>query len=451
MADLLALSEAVLDGGKGVNEVGPINRINHQLSVVADGIAVVEAFSHSVLFETDDGLLAFDASNVGGGARVVAAARRWRAARFNTLVFTHGHLDHVGGSGAFIDDASERGDPRPQVVGHANVAKRFERYRLTAGYNRVINERQFGQFRRRGYSISGGSGGSGGSDGADGETFLPETVPAPDVAYEDRHEFSVGGLAVELNHARGETDDHTWAWIPEHKAVCAGDFFIWNFPNAGNPQKAQRYPLEWARALKAIAARNPELFLPAHGLPIAGAERIRAVLLEVAETLERLVADTLALMNEGARLDDIVHSVRVPPALLAKPYLQPLYDEPEFVVRNVWRLYGGWYDGNPAHLRPPQDAVLAGEVAHLAGGAVALAKRAETWADQDMRLACQLVEFAALADPEDAAVQAIRAEVYQRRRDAETSLMAKGIFGAAANESKDRAEHGGQSGKGGGS
>lgn len=439
MADLLALSEAVLDGGKGVNEVGPINRINHQLSVVADGIAVVEAFSHCVLFETDDGLLAFDASNLGGGARVVAAARRWRAARFNTLVFTHGHLDHVGGSGAFIEDASERGDPRPSVVGHANVAKRFERYRLTAGYNRVINERQFGQFRRRGYSISGGP---------DGETFLPETVPAPDVAYEDRHEFNVGGLAVELNHARGETDDHTWAWIPEHKAVCAGDFFIWNFPNAGNPQKAQRYPLEWARALKAIAARNPELFLPAHGLPIAGAERIRTVLLEVAETLERLVGDTLALMNEGARLDDIVHSVRVPPALLAKPYLQPLYDEPEFVVRNVWRLYGGWYDGNPAHLKPPQDAVLAGEVAHLAGGAMALAKRAETWADQDMRLACQLVEFAALADPEDAAVQAIRAEVYQRRRDAETSLMAKGIFGAAANESKDRAERSAHAGKG---
>lgn len=434
MADLLALSEAVLDGGKGLAEVGPINRINHQLSVVADGIAVVEAFSHCVLFETDDGLLAFDASNVGGGARVVAAVRCWRAARFNTLVFTHGHLDHVGGSGAFLEDASERGDPRPQVVGHANVAKRFERYRLTAGYNRVINERQFGQFRRGGYTIF------------DGETFLPETVPAPDVAYQDRHEFSVGGLAVELNHARGETDDHTWAWIPDHKAVCAGDFFIWNFPNAGNPQKAQRYPLEWARALRDIAARNPALFLPAHGLPIAGVERICGVLLEVAETLERLVGDTLALMNEGARLNDIVHSVRVAPEVLAKPYLKPMYDEPEFVVRNVWRLYGGWYDGNPAHLKPPQDAALAGEVAHLAGGAVALAKRAETWADQDMRLACQLVEFAALVAPEDATVQGIRAEVYQRRRDAETSLMAKGIFGAAANESKARAA--GASGEG---
>ena len=427
MADLLALSEAVLDGGRGLADAGPINRINHQLSVVADGIAVVEAFSHCVLFETDDGLLAFDASNAGGGARVVAAVRRWRAARFNTLVFTHGHLDHVGGSGAFLADASERGDPRPQVAGHANVAKRFERYRLTAGYNRVINERQFGQFRRFGYSMF------------DGETFLPETTPAPDLTYQTTRELDVGGLAVQLNHAKGETDDHTWAWIPAHNAVCAGDFFIWNFPNAGNPQKAQRYPLDWARALRAIVAREPALFLPAHGLPIAGTERIARVLGEVAATLEGLVADTLAMMNEGARLNDIVHSVRVEPAVLAKPYLKPLYDEPEFVVRNVWRLYGGWYDGNPANLKPPADAVLAGEVAHLAGGAVALAKRAETWADQDLRLACQLVEFAALVAPEDATVQGIRGEVYQRRRDAETSLMAKGIFGDAANEAKRRA------------
>src|SRR5690606_11793849 len=147
--------------------------------------------------------------------------------------------------------------------------------------------------------------------------------------------LDIGGLAIELRHARGETDDHTWAWIPRHKAICAGDFFIWNFPNAGNPQKVQRYPADWARALRAMAEQNAELFLPAHGLPIAGAARIRRVLTEVADTLERLVGETLALMNQGARLNDILHTVRVDPAVLEKPYLRPLYDEPEFVVRNI--------------------------------------------------------------------------------------------------------------------
>lgn len=424
MADLLAMSSAVIDGTTSAADVGPLNRINHQLSPIADGIAMVEAFSHCVLFETDDGLVAFDTSNPGGGRKVVDAIRGWRDSRFNTIVYTHGHIDHVGGCGAFIADAEARGLPRPRVAGHVNVPRRFDRYNLTDGYNRIINERQFGQFRRRGYDIS------------DTPRFLPEDSPKPDITYVDTLNLDVGGLAIELKHARGETDDHTWAWVPAHKAICAGDFFIWNFPNAGNPQKVQRYPAEWAAAMRTMADQGAELFLPAHGLPITGAARIRRVLSEVADALEHLVRETLALMNQGARLNDIIHSVSVDPAVLERPYLKPMYDEPEFVVRNIWRLYGGWYDGNPAHLKPARDSALAGEIAALAGGAVKLAERARRVAEQDVRLACQLVEMAALAAPDDAAVHAIRADIYQARRDRETSLMAKGIFGSAANESR---------------
>ena len=71
-------------------------------------------------------------------------------------------------------------------------------------------------------------------------------------------------------------------------------------------------------------------------------------------------------MNAGG-LDDILHSVSVPPATLELPYLRPLYDEPEFVIRNIWRLFGGWWDGNPARLKPPSDAAIGAEVAALAG------------------------------------------------------------------------------------
>lgn len=424
MTDLLALSRAVIDEGKTTADIGPINRINHTLSEIADGVAVVEAFSHCVLFETGDGLVAFDTSNPEGGRKVVEEVRRWRADPFHSIVYTHGHVDHVGGCGAFIEDAESRGHARPCVCGHEHVARRFDRYRMTNGYNRIINERQFGQFRRAGYDIS------------SGETFLPDTSPKPDLTYTDRMTMEIGGLEIELRHAKGETDDHTWAWIPERKAICAGDFFIWNFPNAGNPQKVQRYPLEWARALRDMTTVDAELFLPAHGLPIGGRDRIRRVLTEAADALEGLVTDTVAMMNAGARLNDIVHTVKVAPGVLDRPYLKPMYDEPEFIVRNIWRLYGGWYDGNPANLKPARDEVLASEVAALAGGAHRLAERALELLAEDARLACHLVELAAQAEPTDTRIHEIRAEVFQRRRDGETSLMAKGIFGSAANESR---------------
>ena len=175
---------------------------------------------------------------------------------------------------------------------------------MTNGYNHEVNERQFGQFKRRGYDLAGAS------------HFLPLATPNPHVTYSKNLTLSVGGLQIELNHARGETDDHTRAWIPKHKSICAGDFFIWAFPNAGNPQKAQRYPLEWAAALRDMASRDAELFLPAHWLPICGKDRIHSVLNEVAEVLETMVEQTIDLMNQGASLTDIIHSVSVRSELL---------------------------------------------------------------------------------------------------------------------------------------
>ena len=75
MADLLALSSRIIDTGEAP---GPVNRITHELSEIAGGVAMVEAFSHSVLFKTDDGLVVFDTSGAQGGKLVVDAIRSGR-------------------------------------------------------------------------------------------------------------------------------------------------------------------------------------------------------------------------------------------------------------------------------------------------------------------------------------------------------------------------------------
>lgn len=60
--------------------------------------------------------------------------------------------------------------------------------------------------------------------------------------------------------------------------LCCGDLFIWASPNAGNPQKVQRYPREWAEALRRMATLGVEYLLPGHGMPVIGADRIRQAL-----------------------------------------------------------------------------------------------------------------------------------------------------------------------------
>ncbi len=417
--DPLVLSTRLIDSGSV--DTAP-NRITQQLTEIADGVALVESFSHVVAVDSGDGLIVFDTSSAPTGDAVVTALRAWSDAPVHSIIYTHGHLDHVGGSRSFAADAQRTNAEPPRVIGHENLDARFDRYEHTAGYNQVINRRQFG----------GAAVGAGPQD----RPFLPSRTLRPDTTYRQQLTETVGDLTLELNHCKGETDDHTWTWIPEHRMISAGDQFIWNFPNCGNPQKVQRYPAEWAASLRDMAAKEAELFVPAHGLPIVGRERIARCLITVAETLEQLVSAVVAGMNAGVTLDEIIHGVTVPEETLALPYLRPLYDEPEFVVRNIWRLYGGWHDGNPARLKPPSDRQLAIEVAALAGGVDVLIERALALsASGEHRLACQLIEYAAAAEPESHPVHEARVTVYRSRIGSETSLMSKGIFKSAAAES----------------
>jgi alkyl sulfatase BDS1-like metallo-beta-lactamase superfamily hydrolase len=419
----IELSSRVIDSGV-VDQ--PLNRVTNEITELADNLAIVESFSHSIVWDTGDGLMCFDASGAGSGEAVVQSIRSWRTDPISSLVYTHGHADHVGGSFAFAKDAQSSGAPKPHVIGHQNVDKRIDRYNDTNEWNVRINQRQFGGIRTdMGLDI-----------GENLQQFLPRSTMRTDQSFADQLTIKAGDTTVEFHHARGETDDHLWGWIPEKKWIFTGDFVIWNYPNAGNPQKVQRYALEWAQALRRMIAQGPELLLPAHGLPIEGKERIATVLDDIATSLETLVSQVIAMMNAGETLDTIIHSVSVPQHILDKPYMRPFYDEPEFVVRNIWRLYGGWWDGAASRLKPSPDAAVATELAQLAGGASALMKRAVELAATDLRLACHLADLAGWAAPTDASIHADRAAVYDLRRKSELSLMSKGIYKAAARESE---------------
>jgi alkyl sulfatase BDS1-like metallo-beta-lactamase superfamily hydrolase len=388
-----------------------------QREEIAPGLWFLHTFANIALFRTGDGLVMADTSNYAARDKTFAAVRAVDPGPLHTAIFTHGHADHACGMPPFLAEARERGTRRPSIVGHANVPARFDRYRATNAFNGLINARQFG---------------------------IPPTWPMdydyPDTVYDARLDVTVGDVRLELHHARGETDDHTWIWWPRHRVLLTGDLFIWVAPNAGNPQKVQRYAEEWAAALRAMIACEPEILVPGHGVPIFGADRVGQALDDTAAWLEHLVRETIARMNAGASLEEILAAVRPPEELTARPYLAPVYDEPEFVVRNVWRLCGGWWDGAPARLKPAPDAVIGRELAAMAGGVGALVARAKAIADGgDLALASHVIDWAVAAEPRSREVHTVRAEIYEARARSSAALMTRGIFSSAARESRDRA------------
>ncbi len=403
-------SERLWTGAESTAGLQPVSLILG-LEEYQPGLAFISSFGNVTLLDTSEGLVMLDTGSFFMAANNHDLARQWSKSPLSHAVYTHGHVDHAFGVPPFDEEARVAGRDLPHVVAHERVVDRFQRYQLTAGYNRVINARQFGA------------------------EAWPTEYRFPDQIFADRLSLEVGGERIELRHARGETDDHLYAWLPERKVLVTGDLFIWASPNCGNPQKVQRYPRDWAAALRQMASLGADLLLPGHGPPIEGADRVALALSETAALLEFIVDETLARMNAGARLDRVLAEVRPPQRLLERPYLRPVYDEPEFIVRNLWRLYGGWWDGNPARLKPARDADLAREIAGLSGGPSRLVERAkELAAKNELALACHLVELAFEAAPDDAAVQAARAEIYGSRAKSESSLMARAIFRAAAIE-----------------
>jgi alkyl sulfatase BDS1-like metallo-beta-lactamase superfamily hydrolase len=418
VADVLDLADRMWRGEVDTSTYHPVAHFSGGFAEVCEGVAFLPAFANVSAFDTGEGLVLVDTGSAFAAEQIHTDLRSWTAAPLHTAVYSHGHIDHVFGVPVWEAESAANGWPSPQVIAHEALPRRFDRYILTAGYNQIVNQRQFGI----------------------DSLVWPTEYRYPDHTYVDAHRVAVGSLEFRLRHEKGETDDHTVTWQPDRRVLCCGDLFIWASPNAGNPQKVQRYPREWAAALRRMLELDPppEFLLPGHGLPVIGADRVAQALGDTAALLEALVDQTLTLMNEGARLDDAVHSVRPPAALEDKPYLKAVYDEPEFIVHNIWRLYGGWWDGNPASLKPAPERALAAELAELAGGAGALADRAldllEEGSERALRLAGHLAELAWLAAPDDAGVQRARREVFTARADAATSTMARGVFGWAARE-----------------
>ncbi|MFB0561494.1 MAG: alkyl sulfatase dimerization domain-containing protein [Candidatus Lokiarchaeia archaeon] len=382
---------------KGVEEIAP-------------KVYCITTFGNVGFVVTDEGVVVVDTAIHQFGELVRDDIRKITDAPIHSVIYTHGHYDHAFGVWALLKDAEERGDPKPRIIAHENVVRRFNRYQELQGQQDFINRIQF--------SVP------------EGMRAVPEEYHYPDLTYHDRLSFQLGDLTFELRFGMGETDDATWVWIPEKRIVFSGDFILWSFPNIGNPFKVQRYETEWAEALEKMASLHPDILVPGHG-PVIRGDKIQKVCLNTARALRHLHKEVVKRLNQGAWIEQILTEVKLPEDLASKSYLAPIYGCPAFVVHAIHRRYAGWYDGNPSHLFPSKTTDIAKEVVNLAGGPEILLNRAKALKEaEEIQLALHLVDFV-LDNPETSNLKDARdlkADLLQARADAEPSFIARNIF-----------------------
>lgn len=303
--------------------------------IVEEGVYVLAHQGNGFAVETGEGLLAVDTGpDPALVPDILAALRTLSDSPVRWIVYSHGHLGYNAGAPAWLADAERRGDPRPEIVAHDNVVRRYRRYQETAGLQNRINAMQF---RRD-----------------------PAALPAtPRLTMPDRTYDTALTLCpdVRLLHAPSETDDVTAVWLPERRVLYGSAAVIKSIPNVGTPLRTLRDPVRWADTLDRLAALEPRVVVPEFGPVRRGADI--ASLTATAAALRWLRRATVERLNRGMTVEEILHDITYPPELFDVPWMAAAYGHPDFIVRDIVRAETGWWDGNPTTLHPAHPATAA--------------------------------------------------------------------------------------------
>ncbi|RJP64521.1 MAG: MBL fold metallo-hydrolase [Candidatus Abyssobacteria bacterium SURF_17] len=357
--------------------------------------------SNASWVNTTDGAVVIDTLLTPSLGRTMLEQIRETSGPVKYIIYTHGHLDHVGGAPAFLEDS-------PRIIAHRYVTDRFEKYRILSEHRARIAAMQFNF------------------------TFQVEkgmSFVNPTKTYDESMTFSLGGKTFELYHARAETDDHTWIFVPEIKTAFVGDLIIAGFPNIGNPFKPTRFALPWARALEAVRDKEPEMLIAHGGHAVYEGAEVKELLDVTIEAIHSVHDQVVDAINKDMPVDEMIHIVKLPEHLKDHRYLRFLYSRPEFAVYNIYRWYHGYFDHNPAHLLPRPEREVNEEIFNLIGDKKRILKRSKDLLEQGKaQLALQVLDIVLKHNPTDVEALKLHLKILEILCEEDYCLMSRNTW-----------------------
>lgn len=328
------------------NESGPMaaaDMITLPIEVTepAPGIYMASGVGNTFVVRSGEGDVIFDTG------LIIQAAEQYEVLdqalgniQPTAVVLSHSHADHVGGARMWAS-------PQTELVTSSEF---LEEQRYLTQLNPYLHRRNRVLF-----------------------PWLPEEprvlpgmnfrglIPDVEVKKGEPRRFTQGGRVFELWSLPGaEGSDNLLLWLPEEKILLSGDFFGPQFPQFPNiftmrGEKVRR-PIEYIESLNTVIGFAPELILPSHLGPIEGAERIMADLTRIRDAVQWVHDQTVAGMNAGKTLSEVMADVRLPEYLA----LSQRHGKVSWAVKSIWEYYATWFhfDRTSELYGTPQTAVL---------------------------------------------------------------------------------------------
>lgn len=330
------------------------------ITEVTQGVWFVLGVGHSnaIFIEADSSVILIDTLDTRErGEKLLEIIRQNTEKEVRTIIYTHGHPDHRGGAGAFLES-------KPEILAFEPRNPMLERTECLQDIQNLRGARQFGYSLTDNEAISQGIGPREGITKGEHRAFVPPTT----IYRQDKVIREIDGVQVEMVRLPGEAEEQIMIWLPQKEALCCGDNYYGCFPNLYAIRGGQYRDLAvWISSLGIIKSYPAEYLLPGHTAAILGQEKIKMTLENFQNAFEYILTHTLEGMNLGKNADQLACEIQLPPEYADLPYMAEHYGCVEWTVRAIYTAYLGWFDGNPTKLHPLSPQIYSQKMIALIG------------------------------------------------------------------------------------
>src|SRR5215468_505519 len=255
-----------------------------KLVKINDAISMVKTSGNVYVVNTPEGSVIIDTAIADMAPEAKALLSPAVRGPVKYIVLTHGHADHIGGISLWKEAGT-------QVIAQRN---HYEFVNYVARLEGFFAPRNAAAFRRPPKPAGPWAGNYGAKVDA---TIL----------FDEKYEFTLGGVHFQMFSTPGETPDHLTVWIPAYKAAFIGD----NYSGIGVPEPNSfpnlyairgtkpRWALDWIKSLDTVLALKPEIVLNGHGDPIVGNAEVTRRLKRYRDAIQYVHDETVKGMNAG--------------------------------------------------------------------------------------------------------------------------------------------------------